>query len=76
MSFDYRLEVKIAADRISLVEDTHLFVAAGEHLAIAQDAIAQRQRRLVQHHDVDLVAVQQTLECIDQRQAKFKCPLA
>ena len=76
MSFDYRLEVKIAADRIRLIEDTHLFVAAGEHLAIAQDAIAQRQRRLVQHHDVDLVAVQQTLECIDERQAKIECPVA
>lgn len=38
--FDHRLEVKIAADRISLVEDTHLLVAAGEHHAVAQDALA------------------------------------
>ena len=73
MPFDYRFEVKIAADRIRLIEDAYLFVAAGEHPAIAQGAIAQRQRRLVQNHDVDFFAVQQALECIDERQAKLEC---
>ncbi len=40
MLFDYRLEVEIAADRISLEKDAYMLVATGEHLAIAQDTVA------------------------------------
>ena len=73
MSVDHRLEVEITADRISLVENPQLLILAGKHLAIAQDAVAQRQRRLVQHDDIDGFVVQQALHRIDQRQAAIEC---